>query len=93
MFKYKKYLKRLEEFVNDFGCDLVYFKYDRRVFGNMHVIIRKNGQLLEYFVDRGDICNYNGVLAQHSYNAANKAKSPFDTLLDVLVQQLSDVEA
>ena len=93
MFKYRKYKKRLEELVNDFCCDLVYFKYDRRVFGNMHVIIRKNGQLLEYFLDRGDICNWKGVLAHHSYNAVNKDKSPFDTLLEVLAQQLSDVEA
>ncbi|MBQ5842913.1 MAG: hypothetical protein IIW63_07165 [Clostridia bacterium] len=92
MFKYKKYLKRLEEFVNDFGCDLVYFKYDRRVFGNMHVIIRKNGQLFEYFVDRGDICDFKGILAQRS-DVANKRKTPFGALLEVLAQQLSDVEA
>lgn len=89
MFKYKK---RLEEVVNDRGCDLVYFKYDRRVFGNMHVIIRKNGQLFEYFVDRGDICNYKGILAQRS-DVDNKHKSPFNALLEVLAQQLSDVEA
>lgn len=92
MFKYKKYKKRLEEVVNDCGCDLVYFKYDRRVFGNMHVIIRKNGQLFEYFVDRGDICNFKGILAQRS-DVTNKHKTPFDTLLEVLAQQLSDVEA
>lgn len=92
MFKYKKYKKRLEEVVNDCGCDLVYFDYNRRVFGNMHVIIRKNGQLLEYFVDKGDICNFNGILAQRS-DVDDKRKSPFDTLLEVLGQQLSDVEA
>ena len=92
MFKYRKYKKRLEELVNDFCCDLVYFKYDRRVFGNMHVIIRKNGQLLEYFVDRGDICNFKGILAQRS-DVDEKRKTPFDELLEVLAQQLSDVEA
>lgn len=92
MFKYKKYKKRLEEVINDFGCDLVYFKYYRRFFGNMHVIIRKNGQLQEYFVDRGDIYNFNGVLAQRP-DADDKRKSPFDTLLDVLAQQLSDIKA
>ena len=92
MFKYRKYKNRLEELVNDFCCDLVYFKYDRRVFGNMHVIIRKNGQLLEYFVDRGDICNFKGILAQRS-DVANKRKTPFNALLEVLAQQLSDVEA
>lgn len=91
MFKYKKYKKRLEELVNDCGCDLVYFDYNRRVFGNMHVIIRKNGQLFEYFVDRGDICNYKGILAHHSYNAANKNKSPFDTLLEVLYEDLPKI--
>lgn len=92
MFKYKKYKKRLEEVVNDCGCDLVYFDYNRRVFGNMHVIIRKNGQLFEYFVDRGDICSFKGVLAQRS-DVDDKRKSPFDTLLEVLAQQLSDIEA
>lgn len=56
------------------------------------MIIRKNGQLLEYFVDKGDICNFNGILAQRS-DVDDKRKSPFDTLLEVLGQQLSDVEA
>lgn len=91
MFKYKKYKKRLEEVVNDCGCDLVYFKYDRRVFGNMHVIIRKNGQLFEYFVDRGDICNFKGIFEHHSYNMDNKDKSPFDTLLEVLYEDLPKI--
>lgn len=92
MFKYKKYKKRLEEVVNDCGCDLVYFDYNRRVFGNMHVIIRKNGQLFEYFVDRGDICNFKDILAQRS-DVDEKRKTPFDALLEVLAQQLSDVGA
>ena len=43
-------------------------------------------------VDRGDICNYKGILAQRS-DVDEKRKNPFDALLEVLAQQLSDVEA
>lgn len=46
----------------------------------------------QFFVDSGDICNFNSVLAQRS-DADDKRKSPFDTLLEVLAQQLSDIKA
>lgn len=90
MFRYKKYKKLIEEVINDCCCDLVYFEYNRKVFGNMHVVIRKNGELVEFITDRGEIRNNKGFCIDDSYVSAD-GKSTFDKLMEVLYEQLPKI--
>ena len=79
--------KKLENVINNSGCDLIHFEYNRRIFGNMIVIIRKNNELYEFVSDRGEIRNNKGFWIDNSYIRA-ESKNTFNKLLEVLSEEL-----
>ena len=65
------------------GGEIIHFVYDRKYFGNIILVLKKDDKEYEYVVDRGEIYFGNKCFINNSY-MREENKEPYQKLIEVI---------
>jgi len=66
----------IEDLLEKYGCELICFDYNEKVFGNIVLEIKYKNQKLTFITDRGEIyCNGEFLLDGEYFRSENKSTS------------------
>ncbi len=85
--KEKTIKSRIEKLVASYDATLLYFKYYKKIFGNIEVEIVCDGKTYEFITDRGEIYCNKKFICDNSYHIAG-ADDTIDKLLEVIASTI-----
>lgn len=83
----KKIFTTINNAVHQMGGEITHFVYDRKYFGNIILVVKKDDKEYEYAVDRGEIYFDNKMLFNNSY-MQEENKEPYQKLIEVIVSTI-----
>lgn len=83
----KKIFTAINNAVTQMGGEITHFIYDRKYFGNIMLVIKKDDKEYEYVVDRGEIYFGNKGFINNSY-MREENKEPYQKLIEVIVSTI-----
>lgn len=83
-------LRKISDLAAAYGATIVYFKYYKKIFGNVVVRLEFNRQIYEFITDRGEIYCNKILICDNSYHAAG-SDDRINKLLEVIASIISSV--
>lgn len=84
----KKIFTAINNAVNQIGGEITHFVYDRKCFGNIILVVKKDDKEYKYVVDRGEIYFGNKGFLNNSY-MREENKEPYQKLIEVIVSTIN----
>ena len=73
--------------VNQTGGEIIDFIYDRKHFGNIILVVKKDDKEYKYVVDRSEIYFNNQMVCNDSY-CREENKEPYQKLIEIIISTI-----
>lgn len=84
----KKIFTAINNVVNQIGGEITHFVYDRKYFGNIILVVKKDNKEYKYVIDRSEIYFGNKMICNNSYYREEN-KEPYQKLIEVIISTIN----
>ena len=83
----KTIVTTINNVVNQIGGEITHFVYDRKYFGNIILVVKKDDKEYRYVVDRSEIYFNNKMVCNDSY-CREENKEPYQKLVEIILSTI-----